>query len=382
MKFSMEKGPIRPPSEAKSLLLRLARNCPWNRCAFCHTYRGSRFEFRSMDEIRGDILIARAIADRIGALRKRHGCDGRITQTLVDELCAEREFTEESIRSVAAWHYNGGESVFLQDADAMVLKSAELLEVISSIRDNFPNVRQITTYCRSRTAAGKSAEELRSLHDAGLTRIHIGLESGCDQVLEFMAKGATAAEHVTAGRRIVEAGLSLCVYVMPGLGGRRWTREHAQETAEVINRINPDFIRLMSLHVVAGTDLSARMEEGLFEPLGDEAMIEEIGRLIGGLDGISSTIVSDHILNLLEELEGKLPQDKAGLLETIDRFFALSAEERLVFRLGRRKGIYRRLDDLSYRGTFLWLKGIVDQYATADPGQLEADLAEAMNSYI
>jgi len=382
MKFSMEKGPIRPPSEAQSLLIRVVRNCPWNRCAFCHTYRGCKFEFRGIDEIRGDILTSRRIVDRIDALRHQTGGDGRITQSLVDRLISEGEFSGDAIRSVAAWQYHGAESVFLQDADAMVLKSGQLLELLSCIRDSFPTVRQITSYCRSRTATGKSLEELKSLHAAGLTRIHTGLESGCDQVLGFMHKGTTAAEQVAAGRKIVEAGISLCVYVMPGLGGRHWTVEHAEETASVINRINPDFIRLRSLRVVAGTDLSARMEAGLFEPLGDEAMVEEIGRMIGSLDGISSTIVSDHILNLLEELEGKLPRDKARLLETIDRFFALPAEERLVFRVGRRKGIYRRLDDLSDRGTFLWLKGIVDQYAAADPGQLEADLAEVMNSYI
>jgi len=382
MKYSLEKGPIRPPSEAKSLLIRISRNCPWNRCAFCHTYRGCRFELRSLDEIRQDILTARAISDRIEVLRSQAGADGRITQSLVDELCAEGEFSEDSIRSVAAWLYQGGESVFLQDADAMVMKSGDLRELISCIRDNFPSVHQITSYCRSRTGAAKSLEELRGLHEAGLTRIHIGLESGCDQVLEFMAKGATAADHVTAGRRIREAGISLCVYVMPGLGGRRWSREHAEETAAVINRINPEFIRLRSLHVVAGTALFDKMESGLFEPLGDEAVVEEIGLFISSLDDITSTLVSDHVLNLLEELEGRFPQDKAKLLNTIEKFFALSAEERLVFRVGRRKGIYRKLDDLSDKGTFLRLKSIVDQYAAADPGQLERDLAGVMNSFI
>ena len=382
MKISMEKGPIRPPSEAHSLLIRVVRNCPWNRCAFCHTYRGRKFEFRSTDAIRQDILTARGIADRIGVLCSQPGTDGRITQSMVDTLCAEREFSGGSIRSVAAWLYHGGDSVFLQDADAMVIKSDALIEVISCIRDNFPSVRQITSYCRSRTAAGKSLEELVRLHDAGLTRIHIGLESGCDSVLEFMRKGMTAADHVNGGRRIREAGISLCVYVMPGLGGRRWSEEHAQETAAVLNRINPDFIRLRSLHVVEGSELCSRMESDLFEPLDDEAIVDEIGRMITNLDGITSTLVSDHILNLLEELEGTFPEDKPGLLNIIDRFFALSPEERLIFRVGRRKGIYRKLDDLSDKRTFFGLKGIIDHYATTDPGQLERDLRGIMNSFI
>jgi radical SAM superfamily enzyme YgiQ (UPF0313 family) len=379
---SMEKGPIRPPSEAKSLLIRVARNCPWNRCAFCHTYRGCRFELRSVDEIMQEILTAREIAERIEELCGRQGTRGRITQSMVDTLCADGKFPEDSIHSVAAWLYHGGESLFLQDADAMVMKSSELIEVISCIRDNFPSLRQITSYCRSRTAAGKSVEELRSLHDAGLTRIHIGLESGCDPVLEFMRKGVTAADHVKGGRRVREACISLCVYVMPGLGGRRWSKDHAEKTASVINQINPEFIRLRSLHVVGGSYLFEMMESGLFEPLGEEDTVQEIGRLIEKLDGITPTMVSDHVLNLLEEIEGKFPEDKVRLLDTIDKFFALSPEERLVFRVGRRKGIYRKLNDLSDKGTYLWLKSIVDQYAAAGRGQLECDLRGIMNSFI
>lgn len=382
MELSMEKGPIRPPSEAKSLLIRVVRNCPWNRCAFCHTYRGSRFELRSIDEIRQDILTAREITDRIEFLRSQPGANGRITQSMVATLCAEGEFAEDSIRSVAAWLYHGGESVFLQDADALVMKTSELIEVISCIRNNFPSVRQITSYCRSRTAAGKPAEEFKNLHDAGLTRIHIGLESGCDSVLKFMRKGVTAADHVAGGRKIKEAGISLCVYIMPGFGGQRWSKEHAEETAAAINQINPDFIRLRSLHVVERSDLFVMMENGLFEPLDDEAIVEEIGRLIKSLKGISSTLVSDHILNLLEELEGKFPEDKPNLLNTIERFFALSPDERLIFRIGRRKGIYRKLDDLSDMGTFLRLKSIIDHYATSHPGQLERDVHGIMNSFI
>jgi hypothetical protein len=124
------------------------------------------------------------------------------------------------------------------------------------------------------------------------------------------------------------------------------------------------------------------MNEGLFEPVGDEEAVGEIGKFIGNLDGITSTIVSDHVLNLLEEIEGKLPEDKLRILETIERFFALSPVERLVFRFGRRKGIYRRLDQLSDRSTFLWLKSIVEDYMATDPGQLEKDLRTQMDSFI
>jgi histone acetyltransferase (RNA polymerase elongator complex component) len=382
MKLSIEKGPIRPPSESGSLLIRTTRNCPWNRCAFCHTYKGRKFDFRNVDEIKDDIRIAKQIADRLEELCDREGTAGRITQSVVDMIRAEGEFAGDSILSVAGWLYHGGESLFLQDADSLTMKTGDLVEVLLFLRENFPSVKRVTSYCRSRTAAKKSPDEMKRLRDAGLTRLHVGLESGSDQVLEFMRKGMSSSDHVEGGRRIKEAGISLCAYVMPGLGGRRWSGEHADETASVINRIDPDFIRLRSLHVARESDLFGMMEKGLFEPLGDEETVWEIGRLIGALDGITSRVASDHVLNLLEELEGKLPEDKPRLMAIVDRFFALSTEERLIFRVGRRKGIYRKLDDLSDKNTFLWLKSVVDGYAATDPGQLERDLYEALEGFI
>jgi hypothetical protein len=382
MKPSIERGPIRPPSEAQSLLFRVTRNCPWNKCAFCYTYRGARFELRTVEEIRGDIRIARGIADRLVELSRLEGNCGRITRTAVDSLCAEGEFAGESIRSVAAWLYHGAETVFLQDADSLVMRTGDLVAVLACIRETFPFVRQITSYCRSKTAARKSAADLKCLYNAGLTRIHVGLESGCEPVLQFVKKGVTAAEQVAGGQKLKAAGFSLCVYVMPGLGGSLWSMQHAEATAEVINLIKPDFVRLRSLHVAEGSDLFTLEQDGSFTPLGEEDVVREIRRFIECLDGIETTIVSDHVLNLLEELEGKLPEAKPRLLATIDRFFTLSAEERLVFRLGRRKGLYRRLDDLADRQTFNWLKSIVDQYASGDADQFERDMRKIMNRFI
>jgi radical SAM superfamily enzyme len=224
--------------------------------------------------------------------------------------------------------------------------------------------------------------ELRNLREAGLSRIHIGMESGYDPLLAFIRKGTTAAEHVEGGKRIVAAGISLSEYVIPGLGGTRWSKEHSEETARVINQINPDFIRLRSLHVVRGTDLDGLMRNGAFTPLGDEDVLREIRRFIECLEGIETSLVSDHILNLLEEVEGRLPEDKERLLDTIDRYFALSSTDRTVFRIGRRRGIYRRLDDLSDRQTYDRLKQIVDEYEKKEPGRLEQDLFRLMHHYI
>jgi len=377
-----EQGPIRPPSEARSLLIRPTRNCPWNKCAFCHTYKGSRFELRPVEEIKQDIDAVRALADAIGELSWKLGQGGRVNDTVVAYIFGNEGSFSDQFRHVAAWLYFGGKTVFLQDADSLIMKTDDLVEVLRYLRDRFPGIERITSYCRSRTAAHKSVEDLRRIREAGLVRIHVGLESGCDEVLRFIRKGATAEEHIKGGKRIVEAGISLCEYVMPGLGGSRWSREHAVETARVLNEINPDHIRLRTLSVRRGTPLHEAMTAGEFVPVGDEEILKEIRLFIECLDGIQSRIVSDHILNLLEELEGKLPEEKEKMLGIIDRYFELSETDRLVFRLGRRRGIYRALGDLSDLGTYRQLKQAVERSQREEPGRLERDLDRIRESFI
>jgi len=377
-----EQGPIRPPSEARSLLIRVTRNCPWNKCAFCHTYRGTAFSLRSVAEIKEDITRIGQIADQIRQWSWQQGDGGRITDRLVNRIYGRGDDVDDGYRSVAAWLYFGATSVFLQDANSLIMKTDDLAEVLTFIKTRFPSVGRITTYARSHTAARRSVEELGKLREAGLTRIHIGMESGYDPLLAFIRKGVTAADHVTGGQRIVAAGISLSEYVMPGLGGRRWSREHALATADAINRIDPEFVRLRTLHVVPGTDLHDLMTRGEFEPLSDEEILREIRCFIEALDGIETTLVSDHILNLLEELEGKLPEDKARLLATVDRYFALSEEDRRIFRLGRRRGVYRCLDDLADGRVYRRLQDIVAAYHGGDPGRLDQELDGIMNRYI
>jgi len=377
-----EQGPIRPPSEARSLLIRPTRNCPWNKCAFCHTYKGSRFELRPVEEIKQDIDAVRALADAVGELSWKLGQGGRVNDAVVSWVFGNEGSFSDPFRHVAAWLYFGGRTAFLQDADTLIMKTDDLVEVLRYLREKFPGIERITSYCRSRTAAHKSVEDLRRIREAGLVRIHVGLESGCDEVLRFIRKGATAEEHVKGGKRIVEAGISLCEYVMPGLGGSRWSREHAVETARVLSEINPDHIRLRTLSVRRGTPLHDAMREGGFAPLGDEEILKEIRLFIESLDGIQSRIVSDHILNLLEELEGKLPEEKEKLLGIIDRYLQLSETDRLVFRLGRRRGIYRTLDDLSEPGTYRQLRQAVERYQQEEPGRLDRDLDRIRESFI
>ncbi|MDO8723835.1 MAG: radical SAM protein [Syntrophales bacterium] len=352
MNKSFEQGPIRPPSEAQSLLIRVSRNCPWNKCAFCRTYKDTKFELRSPEEIKEDIDNMAVIADELRELSAREGDNGLISEKIVNMVYDQYPLYNEYHRSVALWLYYGGQSVFLQDADSLVMKTDDIVSILRYIRDTFNIVKRITTYCRSKTAARKSPEELQLLREAGLSRIHIGMESGLDALLKLIRKGVTAAEHIEGGKKIKAAGISLCEYVIPGLGGKLYSGEHARETARVINAINPDFVRLRSLHVVNDTPLMELTQKGEFSPLSDEDVLREIKEFIFCLEGIETTIVSDHMLNLLEEIEGKLPRDKKKMIGVLDRYFSLSEEQRLIFRLGRRRGIYRRLDDLSDKSAY------------------------------
>jgi hypothetical protein len=154
------------------------------------------------------------------------------------------------------------------------------------------------------------------------------------------------------------------------------------ETANVLNQINPDFIRLRTLQVRRGTALYNRMEKGEFHPLGDEDVLTEIRLFIEHLDGIQSKLINDHIRNLLEEVQGKLPEDKDRMLATIDRYFSLPARDRMIYRLGRWQGLYRRLDDLAELDLYRRLEVTVDRYLSEDAGKLDRDLDQIRQNYV
>lgn len=376
-----EQGPIRPPSESTSLLLRVTRNCPWNKCAFCHTYRGTKFELRSVEEIKKDIQTMKDIADEVANISRKIGEGGQVNKNVLRRIYNGEDYYSEQMYSVAAWLYFGGENVFLQDANSLILKTADLLKVLNFLKEKFPGIKRITSYCRSHTAARKTISEFEQLKQAGLSRIHIGMESGCDEVLSMINKGVTAADHIKAGLNIRGAGIELSEYVMPGLGGEKWTQKHALDTAHVINAINPDFVRLRTLHVVPGTQMDEMMKSGEFKPLKDDEIVGEIKLFIGELDIQGTYLASDHILNLLEELEGRFPDDKQKILSVIERYLNLPDEDRLIYRLGRRSGAFRKLDDLAEKETYLRLKSVVDHYA-ATGGNLDEDIINTMNNFI
>lgn len=305
-RLNHDVGPIRPPSEAFSVMVRVSRNCPWNQCAFCSIYKHVRYERKTVAEVKADVDTA--AANHPDAARVR--------------------------------------GVFLQDADPLAVPTHELVEILHHVRQRFPRLERITAYARARTLRRK-AKELPDLAAAGLTRVHMGLETGFGPLLDKLRKGATPEIMVEAGRAARAAGLEVSMYVMPGLGGRQWSGEHALASADVLNQADPTFIRLRTLSLREGTPLYDWWQAGEFAMLTDEETVREIRTFVAALDHVHSRVTSDHILNLLEDVEGQLPQDKPHMLDVIDAFLGLPGPERELFCVGRRLGQLRCLDDLA-----------------------------------
>jgi len=346
-----EMGPIRPPSEGqdRSLLIRVNRNCPWNRCQFCGTYKGQKFSYRSAEEVKQDIDVAKAIADGLKAASWTLGYGGVIRQEVLSavirgtpevygrHLADTQELTARlnSLVSVANWLSAGARTVFLQDGNSVIMRQKELVDVLQHLNETFPTIERITSYARAKTMAQRSVEELQALRLLGLKRLHLGLESGCAKVLTFMDKGVTPEEQIRAGQQVKAAGMELSEYMMPGLGGRRWSTTHAIESADVLNQVNADFIRLRSLIVRRGLPLYDKMQSGDFVPLSEDEVVDEIGLFVENLN-CHSYLVSDQMSNLLWEVEGQLPGEKPAILHTIRQYKAMDRFERLAFRLQRR----------------------------------------------
>jgi len=272
--LTYEMPPFRPPSEAFSVLIRVTRGCPWNRCAFCPMYKGSRFQKRSVAEVTHDI-------------------------------------------EVAARLYGEARAAFLGDADSVIIPVGQLVEILHHLYRCFSHLERVTSYARAKTVFKKPLEDLQRLSEAGLSRLHLGLESGDDETLSAMMKGISAAQAIEAGLKVKEAGISLSEYVLIGLGGKENYMRHAERTAAALNRIDPDFIRVRTLVVIPGTPLASMLCEGTFSPCSGLELLEEEKRLLELLEGIHSTFTSDHVSNLLP-LHGKLPEDKDCMLRSLD----------------------------------------------------------------
>ncbi len=291
-----EQGVIRPPSEASSLLVRVTRNCPWNQCLFCPAYKGTKFSRRTVDEVKKDI----------------------------DNMV--RDYEGYPVKTA-----------FLQDGDTLVLKTEEVLEVLRYIKLKFPSIERVTSYARAPTLRKRSVDELKQLKEAGLTRIHVGMESGSDKVLKMIKKGIMPEDIVTGGRHVKDAGIELSEYIMPGLGGRTLSEDHALETARLLNLIEPDFIRVRTFALHPMSPMVKMVENGTFVPMTDEEIVAEIRLLVENLREMHSYFsCADFGLNLLMYVDGYLDINKKKMLEDLDDYLSLSKEQRQAYSLLRR----------------------------------------------
>ncbi len=281
----------RPPGEWKSYLLQCTIGCSNNQCTFCGMYKEKKFRIRPTEEILEDIDMARA------------------------------------------YYGPGLQRVFLMDGDAIIIKTEDLLRILHKLYDTFPALEKVTLYAGPRSTLSKTPEELKALHDAGLSRAYLGVESGSDAVLKFIHKGVNAQQMLQAGQRLVEAGIDLWVTVILGITGEGgdW-KEHILSTAKIINEMKPRHLSAMTFAPAKGTPLGDDVLAGRFKVYGPDHILEECRLLIEHLDVDPLHFTSNHASNYLP-LKGGLPEDREKFLSLIDQ--ALEGKIRLRKTLNR-----------------------------------------------
>jgi radical SAM superfamily enzyme YgiQ (UPF0313 family) len=274
--------PFRPPNEAESALIRVTRGCPWNRCAFCAMYKHLTFEQKSFEEIKQDVLSARKI-------------------------------------------YGKAQTIFLGDSDNLIHK--DLPEIVAFIRKIFPEVQRITSYARAKTILRNKLDFLVAARQAGLDRLHLGLESGDPIILKRMCKGASPEQMIKGGQKAKKAGFEISFYLLNGAGGKDRWKEHAKESARVLNEASPHFIRLRTLTIQRGTPLDDKLRLGEFNLSSPLETLKEVMLFLQKLDLKDCYLASDHLSNYIwvgqniiyRGIAGSLPEDKPTMLKTVKR---------------------------------------------------------------
>ena len=334
--FHFETGIYRPPSEggSDSLLLRFTRNCPWNHCTFCTMYKNQKFQLRSIAEIKGDIDAMARLARELTAASLAMGQGGEITRDAAISLMEKvpELNSHQGFPMLVHWLMARGQTAFIQDGNSMIMKTRDLVAALNHLKTTFPSINRVTTYARARTLVQKSAEDLCAIRKAGLDRLHLGLETGDDELLKKIKKGVTPEGQIQGGKKAMAAGFQVSEYWMPGLGGKELTRAHATNTARVLNAINPHYIRSRPFRAIAGTPLHAQIQSGEVNILSPREQLMELKQMITTLE-VTSRVCFDHAGNnwrnskgqilLTHDYEGyKFPEQKAPLLNLIEEGLA------------------------------------------------------------
>lgn len=373
-------GPIRPPSEATSLLLRVTQNCTWNKCRFCTLYKGHKFMTRTNEEIKKDIDAMAFYRDRILSYSKNGIVDYEKASFDYENLETQEE--KYCYNMVYTWIVAGKmQSMFLQDANTMVLQSDRLADIISYAKEKIPEIQRITSYGRADSLSRISDASYQLLKNAGLSRIHSGFETGSDKVLKILNKGTTQNQQIESGIKIKEAGIELSMYFMPGAGGINLSRENALETAKVINATNPDFVRLRTFVVKKDSPMYELVVNGEFKECTDIQKLEEIKLLIENIKDCNGYIASDHIINLLDRVNGHLDKDIPKILNYINEFLSLPRYNQRQYQMARRMGFSGDFKELSKLD--LESMNTVNMYCkTLNEENFEEILIKYLNLYI
>lgn len=274
---------IRPPSEADSYILQVTYGCSHDNCTFCGTYLDKPFRPRETSQVLEDIKLAGSIIP-------------------------------------------GTRRVFLADGDALVLSTDRLTMILDALQDVFPNLERVGAYANAQDLLHKSIDELEFLRQKGLGIVYLGLESGSDEVLALIQKGATSAEMAVAADRAKSAGMLVSVIAILGIAGLEASLEHARLTGQVVSQMDPDYFSMLTLMLVPGTPLYRQWQTGEFQLLDAGDMLVELRRVIENLDGLTNCLFrTNHASNYLP-LRGALPGDKFRLLALLDAALAQGRE--------------------------------------------------------
>jgi radical SAM superfamily enzyme YgiQ (UPF0313 family) len=267
---------IRPPSEADSLILQYTIGCSHNQCIFCPAYKEKRFRIRSLAEMEKDI--------------------GECLPAFADTR-----------------------RIFLADGDVLAAPSPELHALFTLLRSSFPRLRRTGMYANAKNILGKSVEELRSLREAGLGILYLGIESGDDELLRWMKKGATAADMAEAGRRVKESGIKLSVTVLLGIGGADKSADHARLTGKLLTAIDPDYVGALTIMAEEGTELHNLQQEGKFKLPSPFAILSELAEMLEHTTMIRGLFFANHASNYLP-VRVRMPAERDKAVDMVRAF--------------------------------------------------------------
>jgi radical SAM superfamily enzyme YgiQ (UPF0313 family) len=281
----------RPPSEARSYILQATIGCSHNLCTYCDMYRGKTFRARNLDEVLEDLAVA-----------------GRL--------------------------YPDTSRVFVADGDALVLPTAQWLEILRATRDAFPTLRRVSSYATAQNLLEKTPDELRQLRRAGLSLLYVGPESGDAETLRRIVKGATPKDHAEAAGKAHRARMKLSVIFLLGAGGVNRSEEHARGSAQLATAMDPEYLSALTLTVLPGTPLHRMRAKGRFSLPPVTGLLRELRTIVDTSRPTRAIFRTNHASNYLP-LEGRLPRDRERILAVID--------EALAGRIPLRPESWRRL---------------------------------------